>query len=171
MGYKVSSQSSSRTFFSSEFWLHFNSELILCNSVWAKPAEFNAIEHTCSQEPSLGIQPAPVRPATCASQLSKIHPFKRTVQFQRKKIHKPRYLTFIYLLVERGTVTIPKCIRRIDSAEPEQSCEDRNVKFLELIVAEVAGSSPRSFSRFPVPYFGSIGLIVGGLSGCRSLPS
>lgn len=87
------------------------------------------------------------------------------------KIHKPRYLTFIYLLVEQGTVTIPKFIRRIDSAEQKQSCEDRNVKFLELIVAKVAGSSHRKFSRFPVPYFGSIGLIVGGLSDCRSLPS
>lgn len=73
--------------------------------------------------------------------------------------------------MQRVSVSIPEFTGRLVGAEQKQPCEDRNVKFLELIVAEVAGSSHRAGSRFPVPYLGSIGVIVGGLSDCRSLPS
>lgn len=74
--------------------------------------------------------------------------------------------------MQRVSVSTPEFTGRlVGAAQKQQPCEDRNVKFLELIVAEVAGSSHRAGSRFPVPYLGSIGVIVGGLSDCRSLPS
>lgn len=45
-------------------------------------------------------------------------------------------------------MAVPKLVRRLDSAEQKQSCGDRNVSFLELIVIKPAGSSHRSFPGF-----------------------